>query len=60
VTEAIFAVLYVSFMGLTRCYKTKVSFTFISYTERQFFGIGLSVSIMYYNRPTVLSLTTLT
>jgi len=30
VTEGIFAVLYVSVMGLTRCYKTTVYFTFIA------------------------------
>ena len=36
VTEGIFAVLYVSIMGLTRFYKTKVFFTFIwKITERQ-------------------------
>jgi len=29
VTEIIFAVLFVSLMGLTRCYKTTVFFTFI-------------------------------
>jgi len=29
VTEIIFAVLYVSIMGLTRCYKTTVFLTFI-------------------------------
>ena len=32
-TEIIFAVLFVSLMGLTRCYKTTVFFTFISINE---------------------------
>jgi len=35
VTEGIFAVLYVSIMGLTRCYKTTVFYIYFIYTYKK-------------------------